>query len=278
MLNDFPDGFNARENAFGMFRGDGSAKPIVATFRELTELASRSQPGPQRPADYPVVEGRFFTQASGRPPARDPSGFLVSNGEDMPFLDTWRRLGVEQVGYPLSRRFIWRGAPTQVFQKSVLQWRQGEGVTVASLMDELHRRGHDPWLESGKRIPSVTEPMTAAAAGQEALGPRQAVLDANAALRERYYRAPEPLLSFGLPTSRVTDLGDALAVRTQRAVLVQWKADGPHGPAGTVTVAPGGEIAVELNLFPLSALVPEPPPLLPVTLISPATLGPAPQP
>lgn len=35
MLNDFPLGFNARQNSFGMYRGDGSAKPIVAAFAAL---------------------------------------------------------------------------------------------------------------------------------------------------------------------------------------------------------------------------------------------------
>jgi hypothetical protein len=35
MLNDFPNGANPRENAFGMYRADGSPKPVVAAFRAL---------------------------------------------------------------------------------------------------------------------------------------------------------------------------------------------------------------------------------------------------
>ena len=45
MLNDFPGGASPRENAFGMYRADGSAKPVVAAFRALGEL----RPGPEAP-------------------------------------------------------------------------------------------------------------------------------------------------------------------------------------------------------------------------------------
>lgn len=38
MLNDFPKGFNARQDAFGMYRGDGTAKPVVAAFDALGVL------------------------------------------------------------------------------------------------------------------------------------------------------------------------------------------------------------------------------------------------
>jgi len=39
MLNDFPSGANPRENSFGMFRGDGAAKPVVGSFQALGALA-----------------------------------------------------------------------------------------------------------------------------------------------------------------------------------------------------------------------------------------------
>ncbi len=38
MLNDFPTGASPRENAFGMYRADGSPKPVVAAFRALGTL------------------------------------------------------------------------------------------------------------------------------------------------------------------------------------------------------------------------------------------------
>ena len=49
MLNDFPQGFNARENNLGMFRGDGSPKPIVEAFRALGTLRPLVAPTPGWP-------------------------------------------------------------------------------------------------------------------------------------------------------------------------------------------------------------------------------------
>ncbi|MCC6177512.1 MAG: cellulase family glycosylhydrolase [Chloroflexi bacterium] len=46
MLNDFPNGANPRENSFGMYRGDGSPKPVVATFRAIAELPPRVTTAP----------------------------------------------------------------------------------------------------------------------------------------------------------------------------------------------------------------------------------------
>jgi hypothetical protein len=42
MLNDFPNGANARENSFGMFRADGSPKPIAAGLRAYAQTAPTS--------------------------------------------------------------------------------------------------------------------------------------------------------------------------------------------------------------------------------------------
>jgi hypothetical protein len=39
MLNDFPNGASPRENSFGMFRADGSAKPIAAGLRTYAQSA-----------------------------------------------------------------------------------------------------------------------------------------------------------------------------------------------------------------------------------------------
>jgi len=42
MLNDFPSGASPRENSFGMFRADGSAKPIVTGLRAYAQTAPAS--------------------------------------------------------------------------------------------------------------------------------------------------------------------------------------------------------------------------------------------
>ncbi|MDQ4077478.1 MAG: hypothetical protein M3220_14675, partial [Chloroflexota bacterium] len=68
----------------------------------------------------------------------------------------------------------------------------------------------------------------------------------------------DPTTVFGLPTSRVEDMGNHYALRTQRAVFQQWKEDVPWAAAGEVTIANGGAIAGELQWLPANALVPEP--------------------
>ena len=42
MLNDFPNGASPRENSFGMFRADGSAKPIVSGLRAYAQTSPTS--------------------------------------------------------------------------------------------------------------------------------------------------------------------------------------------------------------------------------------------
>ncbi len=48
MLNDVPNGFNPRENAFGMYHADGSPKPVVAAFQALGDLAPAGARGTPR--------------------------------------------------------------------------------------------------------------------------------------------------------------------------------------------------------------------------------------
>jgi hypothetical protein len=261
MLNDFPQGFSPRENTLGMFRGDGTPKPIVGSFRELAVLTPASQPGPPRSEDYSIAEGHFFTQTSGRPSERDPSGYSVTDAEGIRFWDAWQRLGLENLGYPLSARFTWRGLSTQVFQKAVLQSGPDGVVSPVNLFDELHDRGLDGQLRVSELVPFPIDPSTeTAGTWDELVRTRLAVLEDSPEIGDRYAAVPDPVLLYGLPTSRVEDVGSALALRTQRAVLLQWKIDVPWAAAGEVTVANGGEIATRLGVFPVGALVPEPAP------------------
>jgi hypothetical protein len=278
MLNDFTEGASDRENSLGMFRGDGSPKPVVTAFRQLAGLPPITLAGPLRPPDYVIPEGHFFTQTSGRPLERDGSGYAVTNADDIRFWDAWQRLGGENMGYPLSRRFLWRGTPTQVFQRGVLVWGPEAGVVLVDLFDELHARGLDPDLQTRERIPPRIDPASEAAMSRDELvRSRMALLETAPALQRRYQAAPDPLVLYGLPTSAAMDLGDALAIRTQRAVLLQWRVPVPGVAAGDVTVVNGGEIAVRRGLFPISALVPEPPPPLdaptPTVVPSPTTVA-----
>ena len=111
----------------------------------------------------------------------------------------------------------------------------------------LENIGYPPSFDAGKSWNQVVRD-------------RLALLDANPAIKERYFAAPDPMLLYGLPTSRVEDMGNASVIRTQRAVFQQWKEKTPWANAGEVTIANGSQIAIDLGIFANVALYPSSPP------------------
>jgi hypothetical protein len=213
-------------------------------------------------SDWPLADGRFFTQASGQPAALPPAGFSVRDDETAKMWTEFQRYGgVDGVGYPASRRFEWDGFTTQVMQKAVFQWRpERNGVAFVNVFDELSRMGLDDWLLKEKLTPRPLPPsFDAGKSFAEAQAMRLALLDANPAIKARYYAVPDPILQYGLPTSRVEDMGSAYVIRLQRAVIQQWKSDQPWAKAGEVTVANGGDVAKEAGAFAPRVLEPETP-------------------
>ena len=222
------------------------------------------------PKNRVLVDGRFF-RAPQEPHTKWKRmcdvGFAVTNTGGIPFWDTWQRLGLENVGYPISHRYIWRGFVTQAFQKAIMQWQPGKGVFFVNIFDEMHDAGRDNVLRSRYATPhQLEDSFDASLSGEhreeipeivqndlqemhwESIKERRlALLDANPAIKERYYAAPDPLLLYGLPTSRVEDMGNHYAIRTQRTVFQQWKEDVPWAKAGEVTIANGGDIVKKLN-------------------------------
>lgn len=265
MLNDFSKGFNPRENAFGMFRADGSPKPVVAAFQALGTLRPTTPAARailDRPPDYDLPGGHFFTQANGRPPGADVSGYSVTNAQGIAFWDAYQRLGGPSVlGYPIARRFILDGFVVQPMQKAIFQWRPAEQeVWLLNTFDWLHAAGRDAWLRDFRQVPPPFD--TAPDAGmpwEQVLARHLAFLDANPAMKARFLAEPDWINRFGLPVS-VADYPSLYVVRAQRAVLQQWKVDVPWARAGEITIANGGDLAKEGGLFPPWAVVPEPAP------------------
>ena len=217
--------------------------------------------------NLPLADGHFFKETSGERFQRKDAGFAVTNADGIPFWDTWQRLGLENVGYPISHRYMWRGFVTQAFQKAIMQWQPGKGVFFVNIFDEMHDAGRDNVLRSRYATPHQLEDSFDASLSVEHREEipesvqndlqemhwesikerRLALLDANPAIKERYYAAPDPLLLYGLPTSRVEDMGNHYAIRTQRTVFQQWKEDVPWAKAGEVTIANGGDIVKKRN-------------------------------
>ncbi|MHB1416220.1 MAG: cellulase family glycosylhydrolase, partial [Chloroflexota bacterium] len=212
------------------------------------------------------------------------AGFSVTDKDGVPFWSEFRRLGgITVVGYPMSRRFLWDGFVTQVFQKAVFQWRpEAQSVYFINVFDKLHDTGYDDWLESSRSTPKPLDGATfdAGKNWQQVVAGRQALLNANAAIKAVYYSVPDPMMLFGLPTSPVVDNGDHYAIRLQRAVIQQWKVDVPWAKAGQATIANGGDIAVQAGTFAPEIVTPMSGPNddAPVNTPGTPTTNPTPQP
>ena len=245
-----------------LLRGAGLLA-AVALMAVWAVLPARADSG-----DYAVEGGRLFTQAaeSDVPDA----GFAVTDADGIPVWTEFQRLGgVQALGYPLSRRFVWDGFTVQVFQKVVLQWRpESNTFMFVNVFDRLNLEGYDDTLEELLVPPSEyfdEEGFT----WDQIIATRQALLNANPALRDVYFAVDDPLRWYGLPTSHVITYEHVHTIRLQRAVLQQWLTDLPWASAGEVTVANGGDLARGAGTFPADVLVPE---------IRPRADGAAPQP
>jgi hypothetical protein len=237
--------------------GSGQVTPVeTSASRDLAE------PPPTLPPDHDIAGGHFFTQTAGRDGI---SGYAISNEGGIKLWDEFQRLGgVQALGYPVSRRFQSRGFTVQAMQKGILQWRPEVGrAWLTNVFDELSVAGKDDWLFSTRSTPRPLDPsFDGGKPWAQVLTGRLALLDPQPPIDRRYESAGDPLTLFGLPTSRVEDMGNHFAVRLQRAVIQLWKIDVPWAKAGETTVANGGDLAKEAGLFPPEALAAQRSPLL----------------
>jgi N-acetylmuramoyl-L-alanine amidase len=207
------------------------------------------------PLDYPVANGRFFTQANGN----GGGGSLGYGVTDEGGIRLWTAMqqlgGPEVVGYPVSQRFEWNGFSVQAFQKLVLQWRPETGsVSFINVFDELNQAGKDPWLRNVRSTPERLGPNEDGKSWDQVVADRISWLDDSPGIKARYLGTADYVTRYGLPTSRIEDVGDAQVVRFQRAVMQLWKVNVPWAKAGDVTVANGGDIGKEAGLYPRAAV------------------------
>ena len=186
-------------------------------------------------------------------------GFTVTDDTDAEFWTAFQEFGgVQAVGYPISTRFIWDGFTTQVMQKSVFQWRPDTlSVSFVNVFDDLHRLGFDGAL-AHRLVPECESFDESGLTIGQISARRIALLDAEPKLRGAYDAVQNPLLRYGLPTSHVRDFDGLRTIRLQRTVLQLWTRDFPWATAGTVTIANGGDLARQLGMFPLDAMIPMP--------------------
>jgi hypothetical protein len=229
----------------------GTAPP--ADQEAPVDIAGARAAGPSQPLlDWGLPGGRFFTQANGQPLGASNKGFAVTDAGGIGFWSAYQGYGgPAALGYPISHRFHWRGRLVQLTQRALLQWwPETSEARLANLLDDLHDAGLDDRLQQERLIPrQMPNDTEAGLTFQQVAARRLALLDADPAIRKRYFESPDPLQEFGLPTSPVVDLGPVAVVRTQRGALQRWKNAMPWARPGEVTVVHAGDLARELELF-----------------------------
>lgn len=277
--------YNPEERVFWMFGADGAGNPVNLSptahmLMRMPKVAGSPHHVASPPSsamtvafvdgqgsgapreDYQITDGHFFTQANGSPRGTSRYGYSITNEGGIPFWSEFQRLGgVDVLGYPVSRRFLMDGFVSQATQKFVLQWRpERREAWFVNVFDALYEKGRDGWLHSHRQTP--LHPGSAAEAGLawEAIMERKwRLLDQDQDLKAFFQSCANPLAHYGLPID-LADMGNAVVLRAQRAVLQKWKEDVPWAPAGYITVANGGDIAKEAGLVPMDAALPETPP------------------
>ena len=75
-------------------------------------------------ADLDIPNGHFYSQAA---PGQNGAGYRVANEAGIPFWDEFQRQGgLETLGFPLTRGFIWTDSIVQLFQFGALRWVPAE--------------------------------------------------------------------------------------------------------------------------------------------------------
>ena len=246
----------------GMRLGSGPSVVAVTEDRPARDVSKIDDPPTALPADHDIPNGHFFTQTGSNDGI---SGYAVTNDDKARFWDEFQRLGgVQALGYPVSRRFQSKGFTVQVMQKGVLQWRPELGrAWLTNVFDEMNDAGMNEWLLSKKSTPKPLDPsFDGGKPWAEVLSGRMGLFSGIPAMNARFLKASDPLTFFGVPTSRLEDMGNHFAIRMQRAVIQLWKVDVPWAKAGETTVANGGDVAKEAGLFPAEAIAPQRSPLL----------------
>ncbi|MBI3967480.1 MAG: L,D-transpeptidase [Chloroflexi bacterium] len=212
---------------------------LVSLFFAIVPAAAAA-PLAENPPDWAVGNGHFYTQTSG---GRADAGFAVVDwGDDQLFTEFSRLGATTTLGYPISRRFSLDGRVTQAFQYGALQWNpQTRQADVLATLDYLSAKGKDEWLRAEAGVPApLPASFDAGKSSEQIASARLALLEAEPALKNRYFFLARPELIYGLPASPVADNGSHTIIRLQRSVMQHWRVDSVEARAGEVTLVPVG--------------------------------------
>jgi hypothetical protein len=165
----------------------GTTSPLVAQGDELRVYLSGARSDTE-PRDGSVrlvggrpvilVEGLGSGARSSRPPRVEPatrygSGFSIANSQFLDYVS--QNGGVESMGQPVSREFDLFGAPTQIFQRRILQLSDDGSAQPLDLAQLRINQGGEP---------NVGELLRSALTGQNLSSQQEAALRGSPALRQ----------------------------------------------------------------------------------------------
>jgi S1-C subfamily serine protease len=227
---------------------------FLATFVSLVSPAL-AVAAPISLPDFPIPDGHFYTQASGR---GNLYGFSITNHDGVNFNSEFLRLGgVDRLGYPVSTPFVFGGFLTQATQKTLLQWRPESGhVDFVNVFDIFTQRGLDSTLAQTRLIPPTADNSAdSQLTWKQVLARHLAILNQNPAIKARYFADSDPIDDFGLPQGS-QDFGGVFVIRCQRAAFQQWRINTSFAHAGDVTQVNAGDLAKEFGIVPADAAAP----------------------
>ncbi len=234
-----------------------SGSTLDCSVPHLSLFGLVTAPPATPPLDSALPNGHFFKQANGFNGAGD-AGFSVTDDGDASFWSEFQRLGgADRLGFPISQRFTFNNLPTQVFQRTALQWHADLGQAVPlDLFPALTARGNDAWLDQARQIPPPADSSPDAGLAPDQVAARHmSMLDAYPALHDFYAADPLAPTLFGLPLS-VKDYGQFVTVRFARASVRLWTASMPWAAAGSISVDSDADLAKSLGVWPDAALMP----------------------
>ena len=210
------------------------AAMVVALFAVLAPSVSALEC-----EGLPLDGGCLFTVTGGD--TEDPDdGFAVTNAYDVPLWDFVKDKDRDALGYPISQRWVDGPFTLQAFQKVILQWDPGkQRVNYYNTLDVLANRY--PHVE----LPFVPAHQVLAEDQGVSFGTiirnHLALLEQNAAIKERFLAEPDWLNLYGLPIRyeerEVDDHPQGLQMlRAQRTVFVIWNVPAPGTTVGRVNL------------------------------------------
>ena len=183
--------------------------------------------------------GCLFTVTGGDTPDPD-DGFAVTNAYGVPLWDFVKSRNLEALGYPISQRWIDGPFTLQAFQKVILQWDPAKGrMNFYNTLDVLANRYAEVELPFVPAHQVLQEDH--GADFQTITRNHLALLEQNAAIKERFLSEPDWLNLYGLPISyeELEVDGNPQGVqmlRAQRTVFVVWNVPAPGTTVGRVNL------------------------------------------